>query len=93
MDVAAGKSSPIPHKEVGRADQRSVIRHLSTIVVKWRITLRLNPPCELACVLGGEGRRMLFCLSAATSYEDLRQGKSSARIDAVDVEIPGAGYP
>jgi len=47
----------------------------------------------LACALGGEGRRTLFCLSAATSYEQLRQGKSSARIDAVEVEIPGAGYP
>jgi sugar lactone lactonase YvrE len=47
----------------------------------------------IACVLGGEVRRTLFCLSAATSYEELRQRKSSARIDAVDVEIPGAGYP
>jgi len=47
----------------------------------------------IACALGGEGRRTLFCLSAATSYEQLRQGKSSARIDAVEVEIPGAGYP
>jgi sugar lactone lactonase YvrE len=47
----------------------------------------------IACVLGGAERRTLFCLSAATSYEELRQRKSSARIDIVDVEIPGAGYP
>jgi sugar lactone lactonase YvrE len=47
----------------------------------------------IACVLGGSQRRTLFCLSAATSPEELRQRKSSARIDAVDVEIPGAGYP
>jgi len=47
----------------------------------------------IACVLGGPERRTLFCLSAATSYEELRQRKSSARIDVVDVEIPGAGYP
>ena len=47
----------------------------------------------IACALGGEGRRTLFCLSAATSHEELRQRKSSARIDAVDVEIAGAGYP
>ena len=47
----------------------------------------------IACALGGPGRRTLFCLSAATSYAELRQGKSSASIDAVDVEIPGAGYP
>jgi sugar lactone lactonase YvrE len=47
----------------------------------------------LACVLGGAARKTLFCLSAATSYEELRQRKSSSRIDVVDVEIPGAGYP
>ena len=47
----------------------------------------------IACVLGGAERRTLFCLSAATSYQELRQRKSSARIDVVDVEIPGAGYP
>ena len=47
----------------------------------------------LACVLGGPERRTFFCLSAATSYEELRQRKSSARIDVVDVEVAGAGYP
>jgi sugar lactone lactonase YvrE len=47
----------------------------------------------LACVLGGPARKTLFCLSAATSYEELRQRKSSSRIDVVDVEIAGAGYP
>jgi sugar lactone lactonase YvrE len=47
----------------------------------------------IACVLGGVGRQTLFCLSAATSHEELRQRKSSARIDVVDLEIPGAGYP
>jgi sugar lactone lactonase YvrE len=47
----------------------------------------------IACVLGGPDRRTLFCLSAMTSPEQLRQRQSSARIDVVDVEIPGAGYP
>jgi sugar lactone lactonase YvrE len=47
----------------------------------------------IACVLGGPERRTVFCLSAATSPEQLRQRQSSARIDEVDVEIPGAGYP
>ncbi len=47
----------------------------------------------IACALGGPERRTLFCLSAATSHEELRQRKSSARIDMVDVEIAGAGYP
>jgi sugar lactone lactonase YvrE len=47
----------------------------------------------IACALGGPERRTLFCLSAATSHEELRQRKSSARIDMVDVKIAGAGYP
>ena len=47
----------------------------------------------LACVLGGEKRQTLYCLSAATSYEELRKGKSTSRIDMIDVEIAGAGYP
>jgi sugar lactone lactonase YvrE len=47
----------------------------------------------LACVLGGEQRRTLFCLSAATSYEELRQRKSSSRIDVVEVDVAGAGNP
>jgi sugar lactone lactonase YvrE len=47
----------------------------------------------LACVLGGEARRTLFCLSAATSYEELRQRKSLSRIDTVEVEVAGAGNP
>jgi sugar lactone lactonase YvrE len=47
----------------------------------------------IACVLGGPERRTLFCLTAATSPEELRQRRSSARIDVVDVEIPGAGCP
>ena len=47
----------------------------------------------LACALGGPERKTLFCLSAATSYEELRQRKSSARIDVVNVEVAGAGYP
>jgi sugar lactone lactonase YvrE len=47
----------------------------------------------LACALGGAERKTLFCLSAATSYEELRQRKSASRIDVVDVEVAGTGYP
>ncbi|HLI78947.1 MAG TPA: SMP-30/gluconolactonase/LRE family protein [Candidatus Binataceae bacterium] len=47
----------------------------------------------VACALGGEDRRTLFCISAVTTHEDLMRGKSSARIDTVRVEIPGAGFP
>jgi sugar lactone lactonase YvrE len=47
----------------------------------------------LACALGGQDRKTLFCLSAATSYEELRQRKSSSRIDVVAVATEGSGFP
>lgn len=47
----------------------------------------------LACALGGPERTTLFCLSAATSPDEMRERKSSARIDVLDVEVRGAGYP
>ncbi|MCP1844359.1 sugar lactone lactonase YvrE [Bradyrhizobium sp. USDA 4538] len=47
----------------------------------------------LACALGGADRRTLFCLSAETSYEELRKGRSASRIDVVEVGSPGDGYP
>jgi sugar lactone lactonase YvrE len=47
----------------------------------------------IACAFGGPERRTLFCLSAATSHEEMRQRKSSARIEAIDVGVSGAGYP
>ncbi len=47
----------------------------------------------LACALGGTDRRTLFCLSAATSYEELRKGQSVSRIDVVEVATPGDGWP
>ena len=47
----------------------------------------------IACVFGGAMRRTLFCLSAATSPEELRRKRSSAFIDAVELPISGAGFP
>jgi sugar lactone lactonase YvrE len=47
----------------------------------------------VACALGGPRRRTLFCLSAETSHEEMRQRKSRAYVDTVEVEVPGAGYP
>jgi sugar lactone lactonase YvrE len=47
----------------------------------------------LACAFGGPERRTLFCLSAATSYEEMRQRKSSSRIEAIEMDVVGNGYP
>jgi sugar lactone lactonase YvrE len=47
----------------------------------------------VACVLGGDDGRTLFCLSAETTHERLMKGDSKARIDVVSVEVPSGGVP
>ena len=60
-----------------------------------RVLERVSTPGRraVACALGGQDRRTLFCLSAETTHEDLRSGRSRAQVDAVEVEVPGAGFP
>ena len=47
----------------------------------------------VACVLGGDDGRTLFCVSAETTHEDLFKGKSKARIDVVSVDAASDGLP
>jgi sugar lactone lactonase YvrE len=47
----------------------------------------------IACVLGGPQRRTLYCLSAATSLAEMRERKSVARIEVIDVDVAGDGQP
>jgi sugar lactone lactonase YvrE len=48
----------------------------------------------IACVLGGVDRRTLFLLTAATFGEaDKSRDAMSARIEVVDVDVPGDGWP
>ena len=47
----------------------------------------------VACVLGGDDGRTLFCISAETTHEDLFKGKSKARIDVVSVDVASDGLP
>lgn len=51
------------------------------------------PGRGIACVLGGDDGRSLFCVSADTTHEDLARGRSTSRVDVVRVAIPGAGHP
>ncbi len=59
-----------------------------------RVTHRIPAPGGrgIACVLGGDSRRTLFCISAETTHQNLMKGRSAARIDASEVEVPGAGF-
>jgi sugar lactone lactonase YvrE len=69
-----------------------------------RVTHRIdaNDRWAIACVLGGAQRQTLFMLTARTSVENLRElvdADADARsgsigwVDAIDVPVPGAGWP
>ncbi len=47
----------------------------------------------VACVLGGEDRRTLFCISMDTAPTALAGTKPRSFLDATVVEVPGEGYP
>ena len=90
----------IPRRHLPRSRRRGVGRGLQEDAFirldrEGRELQRIEVPGRraLACVLGGAERRTLYCLSAATSYEELRQRKSSSRIDVVEVEVAGAAIP
>jgi sugar lactone lactonase YvrE len=48
---------------------------------------------SVACVLGGPERRILFLLSTADADSHHPMGSNLSRLDAVTVDIPGAGLP
>jgi sugar lactone lactonase YvrE len=47
----------------------------------------------IACTLGGPERRTLFLLSSTDAYPERLIGTKLSRIDAVTVDVPGAGRP
>jgi sugar lactone lactonase YvrE len=56
-------------------------------------TVRYEDVIPVACVLGGQDRRPLFmCVAVDWRHEVTRRARTG-RIDAVDVDVPGAGRP
>jgi sugar lactone lactonase YvrE len=47
----------------------------------------------IACALGGPARRTLFLLSSTDAYPQRLIGTKLSRLDAVTVDVPGAGRP
>jgi len=47
----------------------------------------------IACTLGGPERRTLFLLSSADAYPQRMIGTKLSRVDAMIVDVPGAGLP
>ena len=46
-----------------------------------------------ACMLGGDGRRTLYALTASSADPNARFEDRTGRIEAAEVEVPGAGLP
>jgi len=72
--------------------------HLSSFIrvtTDGRIARRVPSiaPFAVSCALGGSERRTLYMCSADTDLARLARGDSSARIDALEVDVPGAGWP
>jgi sugar lactone lactonase YvrE len=84
LDADGGVWAGLPHE--------SAFVHLD---VDGRETSRLTSPYPFAvtCVLGGPDRRTLFLCSADTDLQRLPTGDTDGRIDALDVEIAGVGWP
>ena len=47
----------------------------------------------VACTLGGEDMKTLYCMTFDGSMEDIGKGKKAARVETVRVAIAGAGSP
>ena len=60
-----------------------VLERIETAEGRWAV----------ACALIGRDRRLLCCLTAATTLEGMPQGKSTAYIEVTDVSVPAGGFP
>jgi sugar lactone lactonase YvrE len=55
--------------------------------------IRLSERYAVACQLGGNDGRTLFCFTCEGAWEEICVGKSRARVEVTTVDIPGAGSP
>jgi sugar lactone lactonase YvrE len=76
---------------VSLLDENSFVR----VAPDGRILDRISVPGRraVACVLGGDDRKTLFCVSMDPDRGTETGPKSQSYVDATVVEVPGAGYP
>jgi sugar lactone lactonase YvrE len=55
--------------------------------------IEMGERVAIACALGGPARRTLFLLSSTDAYPQRLIGTRLSQLDAVTVDIPGAGLP
>ena len=80
---AVWAASPLTGQFVRVRENEGVIDAIAAPFGRWAV----------ACAFGGVERRTLFCQSAATTLEDMPKGLSKAFIDAIELDIGGAGIP
>jgi sugar lactone lactonase YvrE len=56
-------------------------------------SIEMGDRTAIACTLGGPERRTLFLLSSTDAYPQRLIGTKLSRVDAVTVDVPGAGLP
>ena len=76
---------------VSLLDENSFVR----VAPDGRVLDRISVPGRrgVACVLGGDDRKTLFCVSMDPDRDGETGPKSQSYVDAAVVEVPGAGYP
>ena len=57
-----------------------------------RVTHRVHVPGRhaVACQLGGQDGRTLFCLTVAANLDDYPNRQQTARVEITTVDVPGA---
>ncbi len=55
--------------------------------------IEMGDRTAIACTLGGPERRTLFLLSSTDAFPQRLIGTKLSRLDAMTVDIPGAGLP
>jgi sugar lactone lactonase YvrE len=73
----------------------TLARQFERIVEGGTVTDRIDmgDRTAIACALGGPERRTLFLLSSTDAYPKRLVGTQLSRLDAMTVDIPGAGLP
>lgn len=81
-DGAVWAASPISNEVLRIAEGGEVLDRVGT-----------GDRQAFACMLGGADRRTLYVCTAFTSEPHEAAGQRAARIEAVAVDVPGAGWP
>ena len=76
-------ASPISHQVLRVAEGGEVLDEVRTS----------DERQPFACMLGGDDRRTLFVCTAFTSEPQAARAQRAGRIEAIEVDVPGAGLP